>query len=311
MKLHFVCIGAQKAGTTTLHDILKQHPNIYLPPKKEAHFCDVNELYEKGVGDYFSRFYDTYSDEKFIGNINPNLQIENRSLDRLAKTFGRELKIIFILRNPVYRAYSHYQMSKSRGYEDLSFKAAIEMEKLRINNPKFFPDYKSKEPGHFEKNHFGYIGRSSYLATIKKLYQLFPKENIKVILFEDFISKQKIVIADILNFLNIPPFSMFEYNVKSNFATEPKNIFLRDILYKPNPIKKIISYFLTKNIKETLKKNINYLNSRSIIDKEKHYESDFFLQLYNDRFKNDIKEIESITGLNCDVWLKDLQKNLH
>ena len=54
MKLDFVCIGAQKAGTTTLHDVLKEHPDIYLPPRKEAHFFDVNERYEKGIDYFFS-----------------------------------------------------------------------------------------------------------------------------------------------------------------------------------------------------------------------------------------------------------------
>ena len=56
-KVDFFCIGAQKAGTTTLHDILVQHPQLYLPSKKEAHFFDINERYTKGLDYYFKTFF--------------------------------------------------------------------------------------------------------------------------------------------------------------------------------------------------------------------------------------------------------------
>ena len=56
MKINFFCIGAQKAGTTTLHDVLNMHPDIYLPPNKEAHFFNVDESYSKGLDYYYSNF---------------------------------------------------------------------------------------------------------------------------------------------------------------------------------------------------------------------------------------------------------------
>jgi hypothetical protein len=46
---NFICPGAQKAGTTTLHNILKQHPDIFLPNLKEAHFFDIEDRYKKGI----------------------------------------------------------------------------------------------------------------------------------------------------------------------------------------------------------------------------------------------------------------------
>ena len=49
MNINFYCVGAQKAGTTTLHDILIQHPEVYLPETKEAHFFDEDEKYKKGL----------------------------------------------------------------------------------------------------------------------------------------------------------------------------------------------------------------------------------------------------------------------
>ncbi|HET8837569.1 MAG TPA: sulfotransferase domain-containing protein, partial [Flavobacteriaceae bacterium] len=211
MKLDFVCIGAQKAGTTTLHDILKTHPKIYLPPKKEAQFFDINERYEKGLDFYFTSFFDTYEGEPLIGNVNPNLQIDNRSIDRLIDCFGTDIKVIFMLRDPVDRAYSHYLMSKRRGIEKLPFLEAIKKESFRIANPNKHPNYFSKELGHFEKNHLGYLFRSHYLKTIKYLFAKLPSERIKFYLFEDFVENRKKAIQEVLLFLDIPLVPELQY----------------------------------------------------------------------------------------------------
>ena len=53
---NFLCVGAQKAGTTTLFNILKQHPDIFLPSTKEAHFFDKEERYQKGISWWISTF---------------------------------------------------------------------------------------------------------------------------------------------------------------------------------------------------------------------------------------------------------------
>ncbi|MFT4684416.1 MAG: hypothetical protein ACI863_001019, partial [Flavobacteriales bacterium] len=67
MNINFYCVGAQKAGTTTLHDILNQHPDVFLPKTKEAHFFDNDEKFEKGLEWYENTFFNESSNEKILG----------------------------------------------------------------------------------------------------------------------------------------------------------------------------------------------------------------------------------------------------
>ena len=243
-RVNFFCIGAQKAGTTSIHDVLVQHPDIYLPEKKEAQFFDVSELYENGIS-YYNSFFKQYKNEKLIGNVNPNLSLSDKIIDRIIQTYGKDLKILFILRNPVERSYSHYLMSKYRGFETLDFIDAINIESKRISNPKIHhKNYKTKELGHFEKNHLGYIYRSKYSRTIKKIYSEFPKENIKILFFDDFLSNRYLFFNEIFKFLNLEFPKNINLNIKSNSAKKRRFQNYESILHKL----KIFKIFIPKKL---------------------------------------------------------------
>ena len=144
---NFLCVGAQKAGTTTLYDILKQHPEICLPVEKETHFFNKEARYLKGVTWWLKRCFSNYNNEKILGDITPEYLFFKKVPNRIFNTLGRDIKIIIIVRDPVARAYSQYLMSVTRGFEHLSFDDAIKIESTRIKDNKF------------NYNHFSYINR--------------------------------------------------------------------------------------------------------------------------------------------------------
>lgn len=302
MKLNFICIGAQKAGTTTLHDILVTHPEIYLPPRKEAQFFDINERFNRGLDYYFSTFFNTYNGEKFVGNINPNLQMKNRSLERLHKCFGDELKIIFIMRDPVKRAYSHYLMSKKRGYEKLGFFDALKAEKERLSKPKTYRGYISKEPGHYEINHMGYVYRSLYSSTVEYLFENFPKENIHLMLFEDFVKSKNNRIKELLRFLSIPDSPYMSLEVQSNVASEPKSKILRDLIYNQGILKKIVGNVFSKENKEYIKIKLNKINNKPLGENKKGLSLNERSEVFTEYFENDVQKLEVLTGLDLNCW---------
>lgn len=299
-EVNFFCIGAQKAGTTLLHDILIQHQDIYLPPKKEAHFFDVNERYSKGLSYYYETFFNTYSGEKLIGNINPNLQIENRSLDRIIDCFGTDVKIIFLLRNPVKRAYSHYLMSRKRGLENLSFLEALKDETKRIENPKKHKDYETQELGHFEKNHLGYIKRSLYAEKIEYLYNNFSKENIKIVLFENLVSKKEETISDILDFLKVQKGITFDLEIKSNPAQKARLAFLSKFLNKPSVFKDFFKTLIPLFLRERLRAFLNRLNLKTLNSDEKRISFEEY-NIASDYFKKDLIKLEKFIEIK-DLW---------
>jgi len=304
MKLDFVCIGAQKAGTTTLHDILNSHPEIYLPTNKEALFFDINERYEKGLGWFYQTFFETYNQEKSIGNINPNLQLQNRSLERLHALFGNELKVVFILRDPVKRAYSHYLMSKRRGYEKLSFIGALQAEKERLISPVIRNNYVTKELGHYEMNHFGYCFRSRYFDTIKYLFETFPRENIHLILFEELFKNKRAKIEELLEFLSLPYSDQMNLEVQSNAAAEPRNEKLRDLVFQPNLLRSFFANILTEKQKAYFKTRLININNKPLDVNDKKLETDERLKIFEKYFSEDVAKIENLTGLDLKNWRK-------
>src|SRR5437868_3900524 len=102
---NFLCVGAQKAGTTTLYEILKQHPDIFLPKKiKETKFFVYEEKFQRGKTWYEKEFFSEVKNEKAFGEIDPAMMFEEKSAQRIFDTLGKDVKLIFVFRNPVARA---------------------------------------------------------------------------------------------------------------------------------------------------------------------------------------------------------------
>ena len=299
-KVDFFCIGAQKAGTTLLHDILNQHTDIYLPTEKEAHFFDVNEVYLKGLPYYFDTYFSTISDEKIIGNINPNLQVEKRSIDRIIDCFGTEPKMLFFLRNPVSRAYSHYLMSKKRGYEPLNFLEALEKENSRILNPISHKGYESEELGHFEKNHYGYVSRGLYSETISYLFEKFPKENIKVFVMEEFLNDKENIIKEILSFLNVEHEDL-NLNLKSNPAQKAKFLWLSKFLNTSSELKDGLKQIFPETLRKSLKTKVYNRNFKTIPANERELPYSY-QDLKTTYFSEDLKRLEQVLGRRIEIW---------
>ena len=119
----FICIGVQRAGTTWLYECLKEHPEIFVPETKELHF--FNDNYEKGMTFYSDFFNDANSTKQVIGELTPNYYHDFTALERISQSLPN-VKIIFILREPVARAYSHYQLSLTNQCKGMSFDDALD-----------------------------------------------------------------------------------------------------------------------------------------------------------------------------------------
>lgn len=299
-KVNFFCVGAQKSGTTLLHDILKQHSDIYLPEEKEANFFDVNEYYCKGTDYYLKTYYNNYAGEKIIGNINPNLQVELRSIDRVVESFGNDIKVVVLLRNPVSRAYSHYLMSRKRGYENLEFLDALELERERISNPKLHKDYASLELGHFEKNHFGYVTRSLYAPLLAYLFDKLGRERVKVYIFEEFIRNKDTTIKDILRFLEVES-QVLNLDIKSNPAQEAQYYKVSKFLNTYSKPKSLLKMIIPKSIRRPLKSIVYERNLKEISKKENELPYSY-KELKRNYFEEDIIRTERLLERKIDNW---------
>lgn len=296
MKIHFLGIGVQKAGTTTLHDVLTQHSQIYLPAKKEAHFFDDDERYKKGLPWLFETFFSEYSHEKIVGKFTPEYIYFEEVPKRILATLGVNTKFIVVFRNPAERAASHYNMSYRRGYEKKDFWTAIAEEPERI---KLSP---------WHKSHFSYISRGFYAQQLKRYLALFPIENFLFLTFENDIQLNfPQTIMRILDFLGVERENL-NCNIKSNEAYAPKSVRLMQIkedIRKNKYIRNVFHAFLpSSKIRQAINIKIQAWN-RANSPKKKLFQltSSEKQKLNKQYFEADTLELETLTGLSLkNLW---------
>jgi hypothetical protein len=286
---NFLCVGAQKSGTTTLYEILKGHPDVFLPRKiKETKFFVLEEKYVKGKAWYEREFFSEWNGEPAAGEIDPAMMFEEKSAQRIFDTLGRNTKLIFIFRNPASRAYSHYLMSRRKGFEELPFDEAIEKESDRLKN----------EPG--KKFNFSYLSRGFYAAQVSRFLPFFPKENMLFLVFEDdFIKNRKATFGHIQQFLGVKQVEL-NLDIRSNEAAVPKSKALHDLTRKRNPLRSVAGKLLPRKVRRGIQKFLSGTNTEAVsnpkLDPRRERE---LIQRY---FIGDIHQLETITGRDLSSW---------
>ncbi len=279
-KITFICVGAQKAGTTSLHNILKQHSEIFLPKKKEIPFFHDEDKFQKGIDWWLKENYHNVKHEKAIGVINPEYLFFPKACERIYKHLGPDIKIIIILRNPVERAYSHYMMNIRRGIENLSFEDALSEEKNRIT----LSDY---------KKNYSYISRSLYSDQIKRFLKTFQKENFLFLSFEnDIIENRDLTLKKIEDFLEINHENI-NVNIKSNDAKESIYPSINKIIFGKNKIVKFVANILfSKKMKHNIASKIYNFNIKP--NSRRKFETQTKKRLMKKYFQKDFSETKKL-----------------
>lgn len=198
---NFIIIGVQKGGTTTLFDLLRQHPSIKTSIFKEVHFYDF--AYNKGINWYKSFFPLREKGKNLIyGEASPYYVFHPLVPERVFKD-NPDVKLILLLRDPIARAYSHYQMEKRKGREkNETFEKAIKaetelMEKashsILNNNSKY----------NFNHHIVSYLSRGRYFEQIERWLQYFGREQLLVIKSELFFANPTFYLESIYKFLDV------------------------------------------------------------------------------------------------------------
>ena len=286
--------GAAKSGTTSLHNLLNQHPEICMSSVKEPgywkneKFKDFKNIEKENYLNLFMKskhkifgesttaymYYDT-----FINNINSNYKVSP--------------KFIFILRNPIDRFNSHFWWIKGLGLEKSNFQEALSKDQ----NNEF------KAYNYYPKYYFQF---GLYAKWLKRFYNCFDRSNIKIIIFEDLINNQLKTANSCFEFLGLKKLDTIS-NHTSNQTALLKNPELYHFLNKSAIGKysftKIGKYFLPKktinwiilNIKNNLKNWKKENVSCPKLSKENRYE---LKALY---FK-DVSELKKLTEYNYKEW---------
>jgi hypothetical protein len=113
-KIDLLIVGAGRSGTTSISKYLEEHSQVCFSNIKEVHFFTFADLYKKG-DKYLFNFFRHFKNEKIIATADTYAMIDDDAINRVFQ-YNPKMKIIFILRNPVDRAYSNYIYSINNGY---------------------------------------------------------------------------------------------------------------------------------------------------------------------------------------------------
>lgn len=205
----FIVAGAPKAGTTALINLLNESPDVdcitHLPNGQEPHF--FSKGYHLGL-QYYQTLFEKLDSNKIIGEKSVSYMTDKNAALRIHNHFPG-VKLLFVLRNPIDRAYSQYKANVQRGTEYLSFKKAIRHEKLRT---KVF------------KNNYSYLERGYYARMLENYYNLFPKHQIHITIYEKFAVDPEGCIKEICTFLGVDDSFIrnLDFNKKYNESIRPK-----------------------------------------------------------------------------------------
>jgi len=209
----FLIIGAAKSGTTSLYQYLTQHPLVIPGVGKEVYFFD--KKFDKGINWYKSFFPTKLRKSRLekklkrnciTGEATPRYLYHPHTPKRVFDLIPT-VKLIVLLRNPIDRAYSHYQMEAKQDNNELPFEEAIEQEEKRIMDDikKMERDENFYSVNFYRKS---YLTRGIYVDQLKRWFEYFPREQFLILKSEDFYSKTPEVYQQVLDFLNLPKFEL-------------------------------------------------------------------------------------------------------
>lgn len=283
---NFIIGGAQKSGTTSLYYQLKQHPEVFLCDPKEPRYF----LYEiamatepekiegralhfptRTLEEYAALFEDS-TGYKAIGEASAHYLFSPEVAVKIKDTIP-DARMIFILRNPIDRAYSNYWHAVRLGIEDRKVEDALAVTESRVT-----------------------LGR--YAATLDQWFEVFAPEQVKLLIFDDFVKDNSAVFADTCRFLEIDDSFTPDMSAK-NKGGQMKNRRLGVFLEKTrtNPLVQSIKPILPRRVRNTFGevRHRNFEKApplpRAVVSRLADY------------YREDIGRLETMVDRDLSFWL--------
>ena len=213
---NFIIFGAQKGGTTSLYANLVRHPQVLEALRKEVHYFDwygENAPFHYGNKNidwyraHFASEQQLHEAGAITGEATP-VYLSHPQIASDIRAVIPDVKLVVMVRNPVKRTYSQYQMYNRNHAEPISFETMVRKELDVLTeygiNEDLFRDYVHL------RHHKGLrlvVLRSIYVEQLRAWYREFPRENLLCIQSEDYFAKPTDVLNQVTEFLGISPWT--------------------------------------------------------------------------------------------------------
>ena len=211
---NFLIAGFNRSGTHSLFEYMGQHPNILNASRREIHYFTLS--YWRGLNWYksyfptsiYRNFCEKKTQQKFLtGEATPHYVFHPLAMKRI-KELLPNVKLIVVLRNPVENAYSHFQHYKRGGIEKDSFEEAIRTDAQRFEKITYLYNNDLMKEHNLRDVKMPYVSYATYVIHIKRLLEIFPREQILFVKNTELNQNPQEVLDRIFEYLKLQKFTV-------------------------------------------------------------------------------------------------------
>ncbi|MEM6252081.1 MAG: sulfotransferase [Cyanobacteria bacterium P01_D01_bin.156] len=292
----FLMIGVQKAGTTSIYNYLKQHPQVYMSPVKETGFFErdwevapekVQRVKKNGIITWqqYQKLFDQANEQHIaLGEASPNYMFHYRSSAEQIQRRLPQAKLIAILRDPVQRACSDYLMN----LRDAIGKQTPLAEQVRSRGDSSYVLLKGK-----------------YYAPIKHFIEVFGRSQVDVFLYDDLRQDARGFMRTLYQSIGVSADFVANTSKQAQTAQVPKSRRLNRLLKTQNPIRNIATgmmQIVPTDLRHQLRAKLINLNSQ---DKSQARFTDEDMILLRQYYRDDILQLQDLLQRDLSAWLQD------
>ncbi len=298
----FLIIGTGKSGTTSVDNYLKQHPGVFISPLKEPNFFgyELNQPSDfegtpqihhynnsvTNIEDYVELFAGA-EDHQVKGETSNTYMYHKNAPDRILH-YAADVKIIAILRQPAERLYSRYlHLARENRVPTVQFSDCLDPTTVWWQRNDLIKE--------------GYYGRH-----LSRYFEIFPKSQIKVFLFEDLRQDSEKMMKDIFRFIGVDPDFKVDFSVEYNQSGFIKNKAFDKVIGQNSWVKKALKKILPQRWYNALKHNsttqkqLNQFRNKNL--QRPSLDPSLKSEISHSIYKEDIKLLESLIARDLSKW---------
>lgn len=286
----FFIVGAAKCGTTSLFHYLSNNPYIYFPSVKEPHFYSnvtskenkdfnnpvANKKYHTKIitsSEGYNNLYLGARQDQILGDASPSYLYDATSAKKIANDYP-DARIIILIRDPIQRAFSHYLMDLTTENQ-LNDNFLVALKK----------DYESSTLSPVWGQKHLYVELGLYYDQIVRYMNAFDKEQIMVIVFEDFVQQTENYINEVFRFLHVPSIEINKQTAHNSFRKLKYTSLIKSI--KASTYLRALWEKLPTGLKEIIKKRIYVTGEKPTLELEA-------IEYLANIFESDLKKLEAV-----------------
>ena len=295
-KPNLFIVGAAKSGTTSLHNYLNQHPNIFMCNLKEPHFLINKEIgvdrIPVGITEKseYENLFTEGEGKKYRGESSVMyLMYPEIVIPKIKNNYLENTKIIIMLRNPVERAYSGFNHVKRYN--------------IKENIQDFTEAWKLSEERYFNQKHMTPASRYQELGLYYNQVQSYLnefKDNLHIIIYDDYKSDFKSEMNKVFDFLEVENIEIDSDKRHMVGGWQWENEKLKKLMIKKNPIKTAVKMLIPfKGLRKSIRKRIQENNT---VEVQQMTEEERIMM--NEFYKTDVKKLSELLNRNLNFWVE-------